>query len=485
MLLVACLLPAIALAGQASSTTSSFKVSTTTQSPQASYLGLSASADETVDRAIDVKFSCANRGFGYYADVKNDCKVFHMCHPTTLPDGQQAIMQYSFFCPANTTFNQKSLTCAPYDVSSTIPCSQAEKYYYVNEQLASDHVPQVPTHQGTPVYPSTSPYHQQVNTQGIHGPAAASTVHPVYTHPQVYQLNKDYVHVPVYRGNQPLTRTFIDGLLTKHHGGVSGGQSFHSSLPHQSSSGFQHGGVLGSQPQQGQFGHQQGFTSQLHHGGPHGHQQGLTSQQGTFGSQQGGAFPPQHGQFEHQQGLTSQPHQEIPCSHGPFGNQQGGSFPPQHGQFGNQQGLTSQSQHGTFTGQQGGAFQPQHGQFGHQQGLTSQQGAFSNQQGGPFHQQHGHIEHQQGLTSQPHQGTFGTQQGWSSQPQHGQGTFGNQQTGGVHYGYPQGLISQPQQGTLAHQQAQVTQSYDGTLGHQEGTVPHSGQPVASQPHFYV
>ncbi|XP_022671880.1 uncharacterized protein LOC111254853 [Varroa destructor] len=107
--------------------------SSTTQSPEASFLGLPASADAAIEKTIDVKFTCAHRRLGYYADISNDCKVFHICNPMELPDGQKAVMQYSFFCPVNTTFDQQSLTCAPHP--SPIPCHLAEKYYYVNDQI--------------------------------------------------------------------------------------------------------------------------------------------------------------------------------------------------------------------------------------------------------------------------------------------------------------------------------------------------------------
>ena len=33
-------------------------------------------------------FSCDNLPYGYYADVDNDCKIFHVCQPITDADGQ-------------------------------------------------------------------------------------------------------------------------------------------------------------------------------------------------------------------------------------------------------------------------------------------------------------------------------------------------------------------------------------------------------------
>lgn len=51
-------------------------------------------------------FSCAGRRYGYYADVENDCQIFHVCLPVTYPDGQERQFRWSFICPEETTFNQ-------------------------------------------------------------------------------------------------------------------------------------------------------------------------------------------------------------------------------------------------------------------------------------------------------------------------------------------------------------------------------------------
>ena len=73
-------------------------------------------------------FSCEGRPYGYYADVANECHVFHVCLP--IEDDAGAIIetaQYSFFCGNQTVFSQESLTCShPEDA---YPCDQAEGYY--------------------------------------------------------------------------------------------------------------------------------------------------------------------------------------------------------------------------------------------------------------------------------------------------------------------------------------------------------------------
>ncbi|KAH7939102.1 uncharacterized protein LOC119403158 [Rhipicephalus sanguineus] len=102
------------------------------ESPQSAYLGLPSGSDEIVS-PIDISFSCAHRSLGYYADVGNECKIFHVCNPVLLSDGQVAMMQYSFVCPNGTLFDQQSLTCtAP---PGTAPCVQAESFYYLNRHV--------------------------------------------------------------------------------------------------------------------------------------------------------------------------------------------------------------------------------------------------------------------------------------------------------------------------------------------------------------
>ena len=43
---------------------------------------------DTLINNLKTTFSCDNRPYGYYADVDNDCKVFHVCQPIDGEDGQ-------------------------------------------------------------------------------------------------------------------------------------------------------------------------------------------------------------------------------------------------------------------------------------------------------------------------------------------------------------------------------------------------------------
>jgi len=76
----------------------------------------------------DRSFDCDGRPYGYYADVANDCRVFHICNPIADDAGEiVATHQYSFICGNQTVFSQDSLTCAhPEDA---FPCEEAESYY--------------------------------------------------------------------------------------------------------------------------------------------------------------------------------------------------------------------------------------------------------------------------------------------------------------------------------------------------------------------
>ena len=43
---------------------------------------------------------------GYYADIANDCQVFHICQPVTYADGETETFKWSMICPAQTVFDQ-------------------------------------------------------------------------------------------------------------------------------------------------------------------------------------------------------------------------------------------------------------------------------------------------------------------------------------------------------------------------------------------
>merc|ERR1712033_37331 len=92
--------------------------------------GLPASAAELLDAPFDDGFNCDQQdaGYGYYADVNNGCKVFHICNPVYDNDGVVERMdKYSFVCGEGTQFDQQTLTCNyPEDA---FPCEESPSLY--------------------------------------------------------------------------------------------------------------------------------------------------------------------------------------------------------------------------------------------------------------------------------------------------------------------------------------------------------------------
>merc|ERR1712002_878639 len=92
--------------------------------------GLPASAAELLDAPYDDGFNCDQQdaGYGYYADVNNLCKIFHVCVPIYDNEGSLDRMdKYSFVCGEGTVFDQATLTCNyPQDA---IPCEESPSLY--------------------------------------------------------------------------------------------------------------------------------------------------------------------------------------------------------------------------------------------------------------------------------------------------------------------------------------------------------------------
>jgi hypothetical protein len=68
-------------------------------------LGLPSNATSIRSEITD-SFSCESRIYGYYADVENECQLFHVCLPVQFADGKDKIFKWSFICPEETVFNQ-------------------------------------------------------------------------------------------------------------------------------------------------------------------------------------------------------------------------------------------------------------------------------------------------------------------------------------------------------------------------------------------
>ncbi|KAL0809522.1 hypothetical protein ABMA28_011059 [Loxostege sticticalis] len=99
------------------------------QTSAADTLNLPANATSIRENITDT-FSCENRTYGYYADVDNDCQIFHVCLPSQTPSGRNVTYKWSFICPAETIFNQEVLVCTrPLDA---LPCEDSPMYYDIN-----------------------------------------------------------------------------------------------------------------------------------------------------------------------------------------------------------------------------------------------------------------------------------------------------------------------------------------------------------------
>ncbi|KAI1285616.1 hypothetical protein HDE_11806 [Halotydeus destructor] len=90
---------------------------------------------------IRTTFRCP--GDGYYGDLDNDCKLFHVCITHTKAEGGQQQDQWTFACGNTTVFNQFSMTCAHED--EAVPCRSSPDFYYLNELLYAG--PDTPLHQ--------------------------------------------------------------------------------------------------------------------------------------------------------------------------------------------------------------------------------------------------------------------------------------------------------------------------------------------------
>ena len=73
-------------------------------------------------------FSCRGRDYGYYADVANNCQIFHICWPKMNEVEEVVGMnQWSFVCGNQTVFDQATLSCN--HVSASLPCDVSESLF--------------------------------------------------------------------------------------------------------------------------------------------------------------------------------------------------------------------------------------------------------------------------------------------------------------------------------------------------------------------
>ncbi|KAL1140563.1 hypothetical protein AAG570_000493 [Ranatra chinensis] len=86
---------------------------------------------------IDTSFSCNSRPYGYYADLENECQIFHICFPVGLLRDDSStstqMFMWSFICPPETVFNQEKFTCMR--TEDSIPCRESASFYSLNRNF--------------------------------------------------------------------------------------------------------------------------------------------------------------------------------------------------------------------------------------------------------------------------------------------------------------------------------------------------------------
>jgi hypothetical protein len=70
---------------------------------------------------------------GYFGDIDNDCRLFHLCQSQLGPGGRVEWRHWTYACGNQTMFNQLTLTCA--FVDEAIPCRHASQFQYLNEVI--------------------------------------------------------------------------------------------------------------------------------------------------------------------------------------------------------------------------------------------------------------------------------------------------------------------------------------------------------------
>ncbi|KAG0433152.1 hypothetical protein HPB47_020182 [Ixodes persulcatus] len=89
---------------------------------------------EFVVGMLKSSFRC--HGSGYFADVDNNCQVFHVCHEMPKFMGPPRYQLYSFMCGNMTMFDQLTLTCTYPD--DAVPCASAPDFYAVNDNIGNE-----------------------------------------------------------------------------------------------------------------------------------------------------------------------------------------------------------------------------------------------------------------------------------------------------------------------------------------------------------
>ncbi len=87
-----------------------------------------ADAETLLRSRLQSNFKCEGKAYGYYADVDNNCQVFHICLPIENDAGEVIeTAHWSFICGNQTIFDQATLTCN--HEAFAFPCAEAPTLY--------------------------------------------------------------------------------------------------------------------------------------------------------------------------------------------------------------------------------------------------------------------------------------------------------------------------------------------------------------------
>ena len=87
-----------------------------------------ADAETLLNSPLQSNFKCEGKAYGYYADVDNNCQVFHICLPIENDAGEVIeTAHWSFICGNQTIFDQATLTCN--HEADALPCADAPTLY--------------------------------------------------------------------------------------------------------------------------------------------------------------------------------------------------------------------------------------------------------------------------------------------------------------------------------------------------------------------
>ncbi|XP_076366235.1 U-scoloptoxin(01)-Cw1a-like [Tachypleus tridentatus] len=89
---------------------------------------------ELIVGPIETTFVCDESHSGYYADISNNCQIFHICDPKEI-DGARKMLQYSFYCGNQTFFDQLTLTCTY--LETAVHCGNAITFQNVNDNIGN------------------------------------------------------------------------------------------------------------------------------------------------------------------------------------------------------------------------------------------------------------------------------------------------------------------------------------------------------------